>query len=827
LGSEYNLLRKRLRDKDNEIEGCRLSVEKLGSEVEGCRQRMDSIRVDAAHRKAVQDGVKLELQLKAALDERQQRLQRCAIIEHRIKKLCEEMAKVNADREKARQCLDRLKAIWEQHVKGCPGERSQLQNAVDTINGYRMKYRDMETKYSQIKNTAARLAEVNDLIEVNRKRQASIVSELKKLETEVNDMAGRVQMLKDRLKENTAYMLAMGLKDGSPCPVCGSISHPSPALAGGQDQSLDAGRELIEADESLKLKEKLYRDAEKRYIAVQEQLRGLEEQQARLSDELNAGRREYNELALGLPAEIRDMDINDIGSMLDKVAGERRKALECLDQWERRLKQIDDDIRQQTDRVTGYTIEHGNKAAELGVNRENLAEAKSLLNQVDIIIRDKQKQYSDFTGRLGIESVSAEMARIDECDRQLDDLQKKVDRLRNAMEQHRARLEALNTERQALQNNMTGIETEAKGVKEQKKAEENRIREISGDGDIAGALEGVKLKLDLLAREEKELLDSLKAGEERLKTATDAKLALENRQAIYAENLEKDGQRLFKGLAEWGFESVEQVEEYMLTDREQQALEQRITEYDKKLSSVRAKKELVLGKLGDRSITAEEWEHVCAVYNDKKKVREESVSLHISAKGDYNRIMVNHERWKKLDQDARRYRKRVDMLEHLQKLLRGNSFIEYIAEERLRYIAKEATETLGTLTRFRYSLELDPEQGFVVRDNSNGGVCRAVTSLSGGETFLASLSLALALSKQIQLKGQSPLEFFFLDEGFGTLDSDLLDTVIDALERLCSKDRVIGVISHVPELRNRISRRLMVKPPSSDGKGSTLTVERA
>jgi DNA repair protein SbcC/Rad50 len=96
------------------------------------------------------------------------------------------------------------------------------------------------------------------------------------------------------------------------------------------------------------------------------------------------------------------------------------------------------------------------------------------------------------------------------------------------------------------------------------------------------------------------------------------------------------------------------------------------------------------------------------------------------------------------------------------------------------------------MTKYKFALELDSESGFIIRDNSNGGAHRMVTSLSGGETFLTSLSLALALSEQIQLKGQSPLEFFFLDEGFGTLDNDLLDTVIDSLERLSSKERVIG-----------------------------------
>ena len=82
---------------------------------------------------------------------------------------------------------------------------------------------------------------------------------------------------------------------------------------------------------------------------------------------------------------------------------------------------------------------------------------------------------------------------------------------------------------------------------------------------------------------------------------------------------------------------------------------------------------------------------------------------------------------------------------------------------------------------------------------------RAPTSLSGGETFLVSLALALALSDTIQL-GSAPLEFFFLDEGFGTLDGELLDSVLTSLEHLRSQHRAIGVITHVGALRERIAR---------------------
>jgi exonuclease SbcC len=80
------------------------------------------------------------------------------------------------------------------------------------------------------------------------------------------------------------------------------------------------------------------------------------------------------------------------------------------------------------------------------------------------------------------------------------------------------------------------------------------------------------------------------------------------------------------------------------------------------------------------------------------------------------------------------------------------------------------------------------------------------------------------LSMEIQMRG-GRLEFFFLDEGFGTLDPELLEVVMDALERLRMDDFTIGVISHVPEIRVRMPRRLVVTPAEPMGAGSRLHLE--
>jgi exonuclease SbcC len=169
----------------------------------------------------------------------------------------------------------------------------------------------------------------------------------------------------------------------------------------------------------------------------------------------------------------------------------------------------------------------------------------------------------------------------------------------------------------------------------------------------------------------------------------------------------------------------------------------------------------------------------------------------------------------------------VEQLVTLKQLLSGNRFVEFVAEEQLEFLARQASDRLKQLTRNRYALEVGADGRFVMRDDFNGGVRRPVSTLSGGETFLTSLALALSLSMQIQLQGQHPLEFFFLDEGFGTLDPELLDVVMATLERLHLENMTIGIISHVPELRQRLQRRLIVEPAEASGRGTRLRIETA
>jgi exonuclease SbcC len=139
----------------------------------------------------------------------------------------------------------------------------------------------------------------------------------------------------------------------------------------------------------------------------------------------------------------------------------------------------------------------------------------------------------------------------------------------------------------------------------------------------------------------------------------------------------------------------------------------------------------------------------------------------------------------------------------------------------------EASDTLMELSGGQYRLQRDERNELFVIDYQDAGASRPVHTLSGGETFQASLALALALSRQVvELSaGKRDLNSVFLDEGFGTLDEDTLETVGATLERLADDSgRMVGIITHVAALAQRVPVRFVV---SRTGTGSTLSRENA
>ncbi len=194
---------------------------------------------------------------------------------------------------------------------------------------------------------------------------------------------------------------------------------------------------------------------------------------------------------------------------------------------------------------------------------------------------------------------------------------------------------------------------------------------------------------------------------------------------------------------------------------------------------------------------------------------------------DLNRIRADRTKAARLDTQIAAHKEDAQVAGMLGNLLRATSFERWLCSEALDSLVREASATLMELSGGQYELDRDERNDLVVIDYEDAGARRPVHTLSGGETFQASLALALALSRQVigLSAGKRELNSMFLDEGFGTLDTDTLETVASTLERLAAdSDRMVGVITHVAELAERVPVRFMV---SRTGTTSTIVKERA
>ena len=240
--------------------------------------------------------------------------------------------------------------------------------------------------------------------------------------------------------------------------------------------------------------------------------------------------------------------------------------------------------------------------------------------------------------------------------------------------------------------------------------------------------------------------------------------------------------------------------------------EQRRTEILRLEEQIRALSGEIAAEVSEREV-AESSERERVAREEAQRIRRERAECVQRLDRLRLRLSEKKQREAQLRQAEHRYSVSLAVAE----AVRGKALMKFAVEETLRDICRSASVILSGVTRGSYRLRYEGERGFCVSDNRNNGEIRDVATLSGGETFLVSLSLAVALSEAVSLAGTSRVEFFFLDEGFGSLDKALCDVVVDALETLKEDRFVIGLISHVETLKERLTQKLCVEFDEESG----------
>ena len=272
-----------------------------------------------------------------------------------------------------------------------------------------------------------------------------------------------------------------------------------------------------------------------------------------------------------------------------------------------------------------------------------------------------------------------------------------------------------------------------------------------------------------------------------------------------------------------GFLSIEDILNHILENSKINILKDKISSYEIDSIRYQSLKDEVMKSIDNRVFNKDRWSEL----EEKLEgltIKENNLFKEITEhRGDLNRLEQLALESKELLEKIDKLILKQDDIITLQKKFEGRKFVKFLARKKLDYIAYEASKRLQKITRGRYILTVDNNCDFNIVDAFNSNFTRECSTLSGGETFIVSLVLALALSSQLQLKGKIQLEFFFLDEGFGTLDATLLDRVIEILEEIRWKDAMkIGIISHVEDLKIRIPRRLEVTPAVPGESGSII-----
>lgn len=285
---------------------------------------------------------------------------------------------------------------------------------------------------------------------------------------------------------------------------------------------------------------------------------------------------------------------------------------------------------------------------------------------------------------------------------------------------------------------------------------------------------------------------------------------VENIQSIYLKNIEEI-KRLTGGMSPNGLlEEAEKVLELAKTySRRKNLAEDNMKKYNDELS----------GRYTNESELIE----LRRILKETELSKDEKSNEVAVREKELERIKENIATVKELRKTQKEVQKKSDMLTELSKLTEGNRFVEYMAENQLEYIAEDASVRLKNISGGRYALELFDGE-FIIRDDFCGGIRRKPSTLSGGETFLTSFSLALALSSRIQMKNSASLNFFFLDEGFGTLDKNTIDVVMKSLERLSGGGMRVGIITHVEEVKERLPVRLVVEAAVPGEHGSRVSI---
>ncbi|WP_347178386.1 AAA family ATPase [Clostridium perfringens] len=719
-----------------------------------------------------------------------------------MKNLTEDKEKSEKDLKVKVESLSKTRDKLENLLRETPGDSNSILEKQIKLGEYREKL----NKYKEIK----------DSLEESLKTKNNFEEKLKAFENQKLLLEKEVRELKEYINkvkvEELAHKLRENLVDGECCPVCGSTHHELNKVEKINLEESNEKTTLLESKEE-KLKELIL---------------------------------EFSKIEATL--EYENKKIEELNISIEEV-GEVN---------EERLKSLEEEFNTLKEKVEEFNLKKENLEKDLEKLKEEKNNLENIFNKAEVIlcekiVREKEiaskikeldkelklkiSELNSIKNELKIEDIKLENELILKKEKEKNLLEKEIRILRTQLEESNKIKDELREKRDELKENYLSQKSLLDGKVEVYREKERMIKgALKGlidealpieKIDIKGLLEDLQLEIDYI---EKAYLN-LSEEKEKLEKAfnnMNQEMAV-TKERVNSLNLRKENEEKKVNLAleEEGFKTILEVKGGILSKDEKEKLKILIEEYHNNFIKVRANIELLIKKLNGKSLTEEEWTMVLQEKNNTEKELKEVEELKIRLVTESESIKKKLEEQRDILHIKAKQEHKLALLSDLEKLFKGKKFVEFIAANELKYISIEASKKLKDITNGVYGLEVDENGKFIIRDYKNGGAERDASTLSGGETFLASLALALSLSSQIQLKGTAPLELFFLDEGFGTLDDNLLDVVMSSLERLHHERLSVGIISHVESIKNRVPVKLILTPAEAGIGGSKVKIERS
>lgn len=668
--------------------------------------------------------------------------------------------------------------------------KNDFERAKDTfegINGLKQELQNLELKRGKLEG---QLEELAGKLKLTEAKLDQYEKELKRLERA--DMAGH---------------LAETIEEGEACPVCGSIHHPRLAeLVVTEDQNRFKNEIAVlkKEFENGKLGEANYK---MELSGIISELKLKQQAMAELTEKLGG-------------STLQDMEKATQDAQTELVT-----LKSAVEKYEVEVKKADEKVKSITEEMNLLKLEYIKLTTTLGKDEELFnAETKSAaeLKEKFIIL---EQRYVRLTNELGVSNILQEYERLNKSLREAEESRKREQQLRNRIFILDGQRNELETKKALVSSNLEQV-----GVTGREKTNEmNRLitrkEEYSENRNPAEYLSEIKRLASAVKELETKLKQSYEEENQLLIKVSEDKVSEAKNHSLLKDTLTENSSKLNQMLSENGFENSEAAQNAFLLSGSLDELDREIQDYDNKHRTLLDNISRLHKKLEDRAIDEVTWGKLLGDRQQNEVLLEEITKYRAAQHRDLESMERDFEDIKQLEKQRKEQEKEMALLNDIMDLISGNKFVEFAATNQLKYIAMEASKRLGIITRGRYALELDSSNEFVMRDDFNGGIRRSSDTLSGGETFLTSLCLALSLSSNIQLKGSAPLEFFFLDEGFGTLDTELLEVVISSLERLRNDRLCVGIISHVEELKARVPVKLLLQSATIEGNGSKVTIE--